>query len=174
MRTYSMSLPHNSLLVMHGGCQERYKHCIPPQSSLDVFTNPCDPTDTRIERINITFRFYRPDFRPTRSIGVCEASGSPTAGPSATPRDATAVHVTPRCRCGIPAILRADQKGKVAARQAPPPQSSGELIIRHPDADFQFFWLCQAGQQNSGRGCNFFQILNFQTEGRGPCLGDHQ
>ncbi|KAA1099404.1 hypothetical protein PGT21_006404 [Puccinia graminis f. sp. tritici] len=172
LRTYSMSLPHNSLLVMHGGCQERYKHCIPPQPSLDVFKNPLQPTDTRIERINITFRFYRPDFRPSRSIPIRNASSSSlSSGPNPNQQDSTEVCVTPRCRCGIPAILRADQKGKVAASRARPRlETSASTTADH--AEFQFFWHCQAGQQNSGKGCNFFQILNFQAERRGPCIGD--
>ncbi|WAQ88667.1 hypothetical protein PtA15_10A86 [Puccinia triticina] len=168
LRTYSISLPHNSLLVMHGGCQERYKHCIPPQPSLDVFKNPNQPTDTRIERINITFRFYRPDFRPSRSIPIPNPSSS---DPSVIPQESTEVRVTPRCRCGIPAILRADQKGKVAAsRSSRRPDSSGQIA----QPEFQFFWHCQAGQQNAGKGCSFFQILNFQNERRGPCLGDRK
>ncbi|PLW22363.1 hypothetical protein PCASD_02838 [Puccinia coronata f. sp. avenae] len=182
MRTFSISLPHNSLLVMHGGCQERYKHCIPPQTSLDVFKNPLEPTDTRIERINITFRFYRPDFQPSRKISTPAASSSSssaaaaTAAPShgiITPQPAPQVSVTPRCHCGIPAVLRADQKGKVAASHSRQLRRAAECSGQtNAHVDFQFFWHCQAGQQNAGRGCTFFQILNFDSESRGPCLGD--
>ncbi|KAG0143017.1 hypothetical protein CROQUDRAFT_661764 [Cronartium quercuum f. sp. fusiforme G11] len=98
-RTYSIFLPHNSLLIMHGSCQERYKHCIPTQNTLDVFKPSTTNAGSHIERINITFRFYRPDFRPTRTIN--------------TPNELhpTMLMGTPKCHCGIPTILRADQKG---------------------------------------------------------------
>lgn len=36
-RTLSISLPHNSLLIMHGGCQERCKHSVPPMGAIDLF-----------------------------------------------------------------------------------------------------------------------------------------
>ncbi|KDR81468.1 hypothetical protein GALMADRAFT_60387 [Galerina marginata CBS 339.88] len=93
-QTFNMPLPHNSLTIMHASCQERFKHSIPPQSAVDLFRptyrqlhgdinkNPMEPSNCRI---NITFRFYRPDFRP----------------PS-----------IPRCLCGVPTILRPDMKNR--------------------------------------------------------------
>ncbi|KAH9449076.1 hypothetical protein MJO29_009939 [Puccinia striiformis f. sp. tritici] len=152
IRTYSISLPHNSILVMHGGCQERYKHCIATQPSIDVFKNPFDSKDNRTERINITFRFYRPDFSPSRSLSTSQDNHSSSS--------------TPKCKCGIPAVLRADQKGKVAAASS----SSSSAVNSSPQ--FQFFWHCQAGQQNMGQNCNFFKVLDFRNEGRGPCISD--
>jgi hypothetical protein len=67
------------LLIMHAGCQERYKHSVPPARALDG-AYAC--------RINITFRFFRPDFAPAR---------------------------VPRCACGVPAVLRPDAKLRAGA-----------------------------------------------------------
>ncbi|KAF8610603.1 hypothetical protein BDV93DRAFT_430572 [Ceratobasidium sp. AG-I] len=89
-RTYIVPLPHNSLAIMHPPCQERFKHTAPSQPAIDLF-RPEFPPDAEPSnaRINITFRFYRPDFRPNS---------------------------TPRCACGNPCVLRADMKGKWRAR----------------------------------------------------------
>ncbi|KAJ7093233.1 hypothetical protein C8R44DRAFT_835573 [Mycena epipterygia] len=93
-RTFNVPLPHNSLTIMHASCQERFKHAIPPippQKSLDLY-RPAFPRSPGLTiepsncRINITFRFYRPDFRPD-SI--------------------------PRCKCDVPTILRPDMKNRV-------------------------------------------------------------
>ncbi|KAG6820570.1 hypothetical protein H0H93_015090 [Arthromyces matolae] len=87
-RTFNVPLPHNSLAIMHASCQERFKHAIPPQQALDLY-RPAFPETTGAEiepsncRINITFRFYRPDFAPSR---------------------------TPRCKCNVPTVLRPDMK----------------------------------------------------------------
>jgi len=75
---------------MHASCQERFKHSIPPQNAVDLFrpTFPQttgDTTEPSNYRINITFRFYRPDFRPS---------------------------TIPRCQCGVPCILRPDMKNR--------------------------------------------------------------
>lgn len=40
MRTLEITLPHNSLLIMHGGTQECFKHCVPPMNGMDVFKLP--------------------------------------------------------------------------------------------------------------------------------------
>jgi hypothetical protein len=132
---------------MHASCQERFKHSIPPQSTIDLFRPTISPdiaagsetsagscvsssTSTYSPsncRINITFRFYRPDFRP-QSI--------------------------PRCDCGVPTILRADMKNKI----------NGETD--------KYWWTCYAGAQNEGKGCNFWRIMDMEREGRGPCVGD--
>ncbi|KAF9483847.1 hypothetical protein BDN70DRAFT_903969 [Pholiota conissans] len=94
-RTFNIPLAHNSLTIMHASCQEKFKHSIPPQSAIDLY-RPAFPrryghgdSSVAIEpsncRVNITFRFYRPDFRP----------------PS-----------IPRCRCAVPTILRPDMKNR--------------------------------------------------------------
>ncbi|ESK92846.1 grf zinc finger family protein [Moniliophthora roreri MCA 2997] len=87
-QTFNIPLPHNSLIIMHASCQERFKHSVPPQSSMDLFRpahprTPGAPIEPSNCRINVTFRFYRPDFRP----------------PS-----------IPRCKCDAPMILRPDMK----------------------------------------------------------------
>ncbi|EJD52943.1 hypothetical protein AURDEDRAFT_81077 [Auricularia subglabra TFB-10046 SS5] len=89
-QTFNIPLPHNSLTIMHATCQEYFKHCVPPQPALDVFrppfpAEPGQPNDPSNIRINLTFRFYRPDFHPS-SI--------------------------PRCKCNVPMILRPDMKGR--------------------------------------------------------------
>ncbi|KAJ7684633.1 hypothetical protein DFH06DRAFT_1264123 [Mycena polygramma] len=90
-RTFNVPLPHNSLTIMHASCQEKFKHSIPPQPALDMYRpaypkSPGEPIEPSNCRINITFRFYRPDFRPA-SI--------------------------PRCKCDVPTILRPDMKNRV-------------------------------------------------------------
>ncbi|KAJ7074260.1 hypothetical protein C8F01DRAFT_1099850 [Mycena amicta] len=90
-RTFNIPLSHNTLTIMHASCQEKFKHSIPQQTAIDLFRpshprvpgGPLEPSNTRI---NITFRFYRPDFRP-ESI--------------------------PRCKCDVPMILRAEMKNHV-------------------------------------------------------------
>ncbi|KAJ3774783.1 hypothetical protein FB446DRAFT_639190 [Lentinula raphanica] len=89
-QTFNIPLQHNSLVIMHASCQERFKHSIPPQSAMDVYRPaypriPGGPLEPSNCRINITFRFYRPDFKP------------PTI---------------PLCKCGIPTILRPDMKNR--------------------------------------------------------------
>lgn len=136
---------------MHASCQEKFKHAIPPQPTIDIFRPPMAPiTDVRREvpapsqletsisglpsayspsicRINITFRFYRPDFRP-QSI--------------------------PKCYCGVPTILRPDMKNR----------TDGETD--------RYWWTCYAGAQNEGKGCKFWKVMDMRKEGRGPCVGD--
>ncbi|KAH7929782.1 hypothetical protein BV22DRAFT_1029177 [Leucogyrophana mollusca] len=91
-RTFNIPLAHNSLTIMHAATQETFKHAIPPQPTLDpykpLYPHPLDPSSSPEPsncRINITFRFYRPDFHP-KSI--------------------------PRCKCNVPTILRPDMKNR--------------------------------------------------------------
>jgi hypothetical protein len=65
-RTYEVNLAHNSLVLMTPGCQERYKHTVPPQRALDTFRPQWDANggavvpgegETYTTRINITFRW---------------------------------------------------------------------------------------------------------------------
>jgi len=91
----SSSKPHPAqLVIMHASAQENFKHAIPTQRVIDAFRpaydrhgSPTQDADSVNVRINITFRFYRPDFRPS-SI--------------------------PRCVCKFPCILRPDMKGRNA------------------------------------------------------------
>ncbi|KAG8877757.1 Cell wall assembly regulator [Tulasnella sp. 331] len=140
-QTFNIPLPHNSLLIMHAACQEHFKHSIPilPGSGIDVFRPPFlrdDVTDRARaynERINVTFRFYRPDFGP-ESI--------------------------PRCRCNVPTVLRANQKGR------------GRTAVDSGAAEMRYFWVCYAGAQNEGKSCGFVKVLDMKAEGRGPLLSD--
>ncbi|KIY43611.1 hypothetical protein FISHEDRAFT_53605 [Fistulina hepatica ATCC 64428] len=130
-RTFNVSLPHNSLTIMHASCQERFKHSIPPQSVIDVYRpayppSPDAPIETFNSRINITFRFYRPDFSS---------------------------ETIPRCKCGVPTILRPDMKNRVDGKTD------------------KYWWTCYAGAQNEGKGCNFWRVFDVNAEGRGPVVG---
>ena len=91
-QTFNIPLVHNSLTIMHATCQEHFKHTIPiiPSVGIDAF-RPAFPREgeaeisTYNERVNITFRFFRPDFAPD-SI--------------------------PKCKCDVPMALRAQQKAR--------------------------------------------------------------
>ena len=69
-------------------------------------------------RINITYRDYRPEYHPK---------------------------YTPRCRCGVPTVLRVVQKKR-------------ENWGRH-------FWMCYAGNVPGKTGCTFFQWAEFDDDG---------
>ncbi|KAG8736863.1 hypothetical protein FRC12_017407 [Ceratobasidium sp. 428] len=100
-RTYIVPLPHNSLVIMHPPCQERFKHTIPSQQAIDLFRPPFPPdAEPSNARINITFRFYRPDFRP---------------------------NTTPRCACGTPCVLRADMKGTFRPQSVRPTEKNEDI-----------------------------------------------
>lgn len=83
---------------MHPPTQEVFKHAIIPQTVIDTFryrtssnspSVPDEGPDSQLIssncRINITFRFFRPDYRPS---------------------------TIPRCKCGEATILRPDMRGK--------------------------------------------------------------
>ena len=75
----AIHLPHNSLLVMHAEMQEEWKHSIAP--ALNITPHPLAGN----KRINITYRWYREDFRPKN---------------------------TPKCKCHVPCVLKVVQKQK--------------------------------------------------------------
>jgi len=148
---------------MHASTQEMFKHSIPPQSAIDLFHPPFPspianygtkdmgehrPGDISSNaRINITFRFYRPDFR---------------------------AQTTPRCKCGVPCILRADMKNRYTQR--PPAANTrfaedlGEGSSRK-DIVAKYWWTCYAGAQNDGKGCGLWRVMDVVAEGRGPFVG---
>jgi len=143
-----LSLHFEQLLIMKPPCQEHFKHSIPTQNSagIDLFRPPLPrlpgvAIEGYNERINITFRFFRPDFAPS---------------------------TIPRCRCNVPTVLRANQKGS-RRRDTP----SGEKKTERMKSDgMRYFWMCYAGAQDGGKGCGFLKILDMKEEGRGPLLGD--
>ncbi|KAI0848299.1 hypothetical protein F5Y00DRAFT_89591 [Daldinia vernicosa] len=69
-------------------------------------------------RINITYRDYKPNFH---------------------------AKYTPRCKCGIPAILRVVQKKK---------ENQGK-----------YFWMCHGGNVPGKENCSFFQWGDFDADG---------
>jgi hypothetical protein len=71
------------------------------------------------KRINITYRWYRESFSPKH---------------------------TPRCKCGMPAVLKCVQKQKV---------NRGK-----------YMWMCQVpGNPDGGDGCGFFEWADFTDDG---------
>ncbi|GMK56622.1 hypothetical protein CspeluHIS016_0304620 [Cutaneotrichosporon spelunceum] len=160
-RTYEVTLGNNTLVLMTPGCQERYKHTIPPQRALDTFRigwdaegQPIPPEEQTpyTTRINITFRFYREDFHPDPSPDGLRSG-------------------TPFCKCGFPTILRADQRGKARSALGVV-RGSGTVSNGVVDDDMVYFWQCQTPMRSSdAKGCGFFKILDVRGEGRGPCWG---
>ncbi|OCH95052.1 hypothetical protein OBBRIDRAFT_721704 [Obba rivulosa] len=142
-RTYNIPLRHNSLIIMHASTQEVFKHCVPPQNAIDMFHPPFPPPSAQDSlassasncRINITFRFFRPDFRAS---------------------------TTPKCRCGVPCILRPDMKNRYSSADGDDEQK--EIVAK-------YWWTCYAGAQNDGKGCNFWKVMDVEREGRGPFVG---
>jgi alkylated DNA repair dioxygenase AlkB len=69
-------------------------------------------------RINITYRWYRESLRPA---------------------------YTPRCRCGIPTVLR--------------------CVQRKRETRGRYMWMCYAGAAPGKEGCSFFQWAEFDDDG---------
>lgn len=69
-------------------------------------------------RINVTYRDYKAGLHPSR---------------------------TPKCRCGVPTVLRVVQKKK---------ENWG-----------RYFWMCHAGNVPGKDGCTFFQWAEFDDDG---------
>lgn len=151
------------LTIMHASCQEMFKHAIPPQRTIDLFHPPYPPppdlrerilSDPSNARINITFRFFRPDYKPSN---------------------------TPRCKCGIPCYLRPDMKNRYSlpmddddGRKQASGSTNKEVkspILRR-DAVAKYWWTCHAGAQNDGKGCGIWRVMDAKEEGRGPFAGD--
>jgi hypothetical protein len=144
---------------MHASTQERFKHTVPPQTTIDLFRpayphpdRPDEPPEPSNCRINITFRFYRPDF---------------------------CAEATPRCRCGVPAILRPDMKklnrSEDLARTPQKRVHAGATRTEMQEEEaYRYWWCCNAGAQNEGKSCGFWKVMDMDAEGRGPCVRDRE
>ena len=141
---------------MHASCQEMFKHAIPPQRTIDLFHPPYPPPpalrermsfDSSNARINITFRFFRPDYKPSN---------------------------TPRCKCNVPCILRPDMKNRYTLPTQDHADQNSSSKDRAPrrEAVAKYWWTCYAGAQNEGKGCGMWQVMDPKAEGRGPFAGD--
>ncbi|KAK4949825.1 hypothetical protein LTR10_011667 [Elasticomyces elasticus] len=109
----AIHLPHNSFLVMHAEMQEEWKHSIAPAQT--ITPHPLAGN----KRINITYRWYREDFRPK---------------------------YTPKCRCGVPCVLKTVQKQKANRGR--------------------YMWMCQVGSKpDGGEGCGWFEWARFTDDG---------
>ena len=131
---------------MHASTQERFKHSIPPRNTIDRFHPPYPPPPDLPEltfdpgncRINITFRFFRPDFHPD---------------------------TIPRCKCGEMTTLRPDMKGRQRESEG---SGKGRGEEASGDRVTGYWWTCTAGDQNEGKGCGFWKVMDVKAEGRGP------
>jgi len=145
-QTFDIPLPHNSLCIMHASTQERFKHSIPPRNTIDRFHPPYPQPPDLPEftfdpgncRINITFRFFRPDFHPD---------------------------TIPRCKCGEMTTLRPDMKGRQRKSEG---SGKGWSADVGGDRVTGYWWACTAGDQNEGKGCGFWKVMDVKAEGRGP------
>jgi hypothetical protein len=80
-------------------------------------------------RINITYRYYRPAFHP---------------------------RTTPRCPCGVPAVLRvANRKKRRRVRK----ENGAE------ETWWRYFWMCHAGNVPGKEACKFFRWAEFDEDG---------
>ncbi|KAG5358042.1 Alpha-ketoglutarate-dependent dioxygenase alkB-like protein 3 [Yarrowia sp. B02] len=61
-RTYNVLLPHNSLMIMHAGCQEAYKHSIIPVQAKQIGLHE----RAGKARFSLTFRHYKKEFTPNK------------------------------------------------------------------------------------------------------------
>jgi alkylated DNA repair dioxygenase AlkB len=73
------------------------------------------------KRLNITYRFYKDNLHPKH---------------------------TPKCKCGVPTVLRCATKKK---------ESRGK-----------YMWMCHAGYVPGQEGCSFFQWAEFDDDGEPP------
>ena len=73
------------------------------------------------KRLNITYRCYKANLHPS---------------------------FTPRCKCGVPTVLRCVQRKK---------ENRG-----------RYMWMCYAGYTEGQDGCSFFQWAEFDEDGRPP------
>ncbi|CAH6721405.1 hypothetical protein CLIB1444_06S01420 [[Candida] jaroonii] len=64
---YSIHLPHNSLLLMHPGCQELFKHCVNPLKKTLQMNSL-----SQSSRFNLTFRYFPPNFTAHRPKCKCD------------------------------------------------------------------------------------------------------
>jgi hypothetical protein len=137
---------------MHASTQERFKHTVPPQSAVDVFRPPFPhpdrpdiPSEPSSCRVNITFRFFRPDF----------------------------LEDTPRCKCGIPCVLRPDMKRKYGSdMQDPLSQWTDNNEISDNLGTYRYWWMCNSSTRTGEKSCGFWKAMDVNAEGRGPFVRD--
>lgn len=166
---------------MHAGVQELFKHTIPEVKAVDIFRiwsglelalskeeEEALKEKRWTERINMTFRFYRPDFAPLPSTDI--TSSSPSTSSSQIISPPSNYVGTPMCACKVPTQLRADAKHKVADRNKSSSSagtSNRKGSEEREEEEMLFFWTCNGGAQNQGKGCGYFELLNMEREGRG-------
>lgn len=66
---YQIPLPHNTLLIMHPGCQEEYRHCVNPMAKAEQLNDIVGNS-----RFNLTFRFHPPKYVANLPKCKCDLS----------------------------------------------------------------------------------------------------
>ncbi|TGZ78107.1 hypothetical protein EX30DRAFT_374097 [Ascodesmis nigricans] len=135
---YSIHLQHNSLLIMHGGMQEAWKHCIPPARTLTPHLIAGDI------RINITYRFYRPSLKPG-TAPICNCNLPTTLRPKFPDSAASLLdgHADPQryfWACAGAYVLNHDDEGDASGGDG-------------------------GGGGDGSSGCGFFQYTEFDKDG---------
>ena len=71
--------------------------------------------------------------------------------------------------------LRPDMKGRQRESDG---VASDKGIGRSPGSSLSgehatgYWWTCTAGDQNEGKGCGFWKVMDVKAEGRGPFVSD--
>jgi len=40
------------------------------------------------------------------------------------------------------------------------------------EGEYRYWWSCSAGEQNEGKNCGFWKVMDVRAEGRGPFVMD--
>ncbi|AET37272.1 uncharacterized protein Ecym_1013 [Eremothecium cymbalariae DBVPG len=56
---YTVMPEHNSVLIMHAGCQEEFKHCVPPLPKNHQISKSAINPISQTTRVSLTFRDYK-------------------------------------------------------------------------------------------------------------------
>lgn len=65
--------------------------------------------------------------------------------------------------------LRPDMKGRQRELAGEGKEGSAESNGEHSTG---YWWTCTAGDQNEGKGCGFWNVMDAKAEGRGPFVAD--
>jgi hypothetical protein len=74
--------------------------------------------------------------------------------------------------------LRPDMKGRqrgsegVASDKGIVSKSPGSSLSGERATTAGYWWTCTAGDQNEGKGCGFWKMMDVKAEGRGPFVSD--
>ncbi|KAH9997255.1 hypothetical protein BJV77DRAFT_984201 [Russula vinacea] len=69
--------------------------------------------------------------------------------------------------CGEMTTLRPDMKGRQRESESEG-SDKGRSPGSAPERATGYWWTCTAGDQNEGKGCGFWKVMDVKAEGRGP------